>query len=209
MEPLNSLAARDVRCGDPPVHRPRPSCGGRPAGAGPGRRRVRARRARPALSRGHGGSVVRQSRLQRGAPGRGGAGADEPPAYLPPVRRQVARPGDRARGAAAGDGARADVEGPVHLLGLGGQRHRDQAGALLPPCARQAGQAQDHRARARLPWRDARLRQSHRPASRASRLRPAARGLSAYRMPAPLSLRSAGGVRGGVRDPLGGGAGAA
>ena len=82
MEPVNSLAARDVRSVDPPVHRSRPPCRGRPAGAGPGRSGLRARRARPALPRGHGGPVVRQSRLQRGAPGRGGARADEPlPTY--------------------------------------------------------------------------------------------------------------------------------
>ncbi len=56
---------------------------------------------------------------------------------------------------------------------------------------RQAREAQDHRARARLPRRDPRSGQRHRASPRPSGLRPAAPGLPARRLPALLPLRPA------------------
>ena len=70
--------------------------------------------------------------------------------------------GDRARRAAAGARAGADVQGAVRQLRLRGQRHRAQAGPLPSRRARQAREAQDHRARARLSRRDPGDRQPHR-----------------------------------------------
>ena len=136
------------------------------AGDRAGRGRLRLRPGRPALSRGHGGPVVHRARLQREAAGAG--------------RRSSSSSGCRPTTCSAASRTRPAIElaerllrmapvpmARVHVrrLRLRGQRHRAQAGPLLPPRARPAREAQDHRPRARLSRRDAGLRQPDRAAA--------------------------------------------
>ena len=63
-----------------------------------------------------------------------------------PVLRPQPRPGDRARREAEGDRAGPDLEGVLHQLRLGGERHPGQARLVHEQRARPAEEEEDHRA---------------------------------------------------------------
>ena len=104
----------------------------------------------------HGRPVVRQRRLRPRRAGRGGAPPDDGAALLQHLLPVLDAGRDRARRAARrarAAGVRARV---LHELGLGGQRHRGQARALLLEPDGPAAEEDDHRPRLRLPRRDPR-----------------------------------------------------
>ena len=167
----NSPHSRDIAYHLPSLHQRR---GPRGAGAAyhRGRRRhLRHRRQRQALYRGAGRPVVHVARLQRAQAGRGGGQADARNPLLPQLRPQDDAAGHRARRAADRDDAGADVEGVLHQLGLGGQRHPGQDDLVLQQRAGPARKEEDHLAAPGLPRRHRRRRQPHRPALRAERVR--------------------------------------
>ena len=118
---------------------------------------------------------------------------------LPPRPRQ----GHRPRREAGAIGAGADVQGLLHLVGLGSQRHRDQADLVLQQCTRPARQEEDHQPEQGLSRRHRRHGQPDRARGQPPGLRPADRAHPPRRMPPPLPLRAARRVRGGLRDPAG------
>ena len=162
---------------------------------------MRLRRGRQRVHRGAGRPVVHGARLRRAAPGRGGHRRDEQAPLLllllPPRPRQ----GHRPRREAGATGAGADVQGLLHLVGLGSQRHRDQADLVLQQRSRPTRQEEDHQPQQGLPRSHRRHRQPDRARRQPSGLRPADRPHPSHRLPPPLPLRRARRVRAGLRDP--------
>ncbi len=137
---------------------------------------------------------------QRGA-GRDRARADVAAVLHAPVRRAQPRAGHRAGREDQGHLARARLQGVLHQLGLGGQRHADQDRLVLQQRARPAQAQEDHRPPARLS-RHHRCGGQPLGARRVPcRFRSADRGRAAHRLPAPLEIRRSRRKRGGLRQP--------
>ena len=148
--------------------------------------------------------MERRGRLRRGAAGERRGGADAQVAVLPFVLAQIASRGDRAGRAAGAHGAGRDVESPFHVIGLGGQRFRDQDDLVLQQRARPSAEEEDHRSPARLSRRDHRLGQPDRPAGLPARLRPAVADDAPCLLSALLAFWRAGRKRRGFCEPAGG-----
>ena len=94
-----------------------------------------------------------------------------------------ARGEHRPRRKAHPDRSGADVEGAVPVLGLGGQRYRDQARLVLPGGNGAAAEEQDHRPPQRLSWQHHRRRQRLGQAGHARGLQSALADDAAHRVP--------------------------
>ncbi len=145
--------------------------------------------------------MVHRARLRQRGTRRNSRGADAQALVRASVHGQEPRSGDRIGGEAQGDRAGADLESFFLQFRIGGERHPDQACLVFQQCARPAAQEEDHQPRQGLSRRHRRRGLAHRPPRQSSRLRPAAAGLSARRLPAPLPLRQRRRERGGVREP--------
>ena len=165
MRPLSNFAARDVETPAASHHQPPGAPQPGSAGAGARRGRLRLRHRRQALHRGPRGPVVHGARLRQRRAGRGRARADAAPLLLAPVRRPQPRAGHRAGREDQGHVAGPDLQGVLHQLGLGGQRHADQDRLVLQQRDGAPEEEEDHLAPARLPRHHHRAR----PACRGSR----------------------------------------
>ena len=196
--PISPIATSKPCCTRPPI------CGAPHAGtpgAGARRGRARLRQQRQALHRRPGRAVVHRTRLRQRRADRGGARADVAAVVLASVRRAQPRAGHRAGREAKGHCAVPDLQGVLHLFGLGGQRHAGQARLVLQQRARPAEAQEDHRPHARLSRHDGRdASLSGLPVFHADFDLPMARR-AAHRLPALRQVRRAGRERGGLREP--------
>ncbi len=204
---LNTPAARRGPI-FPPSSGDQPACGaeGRPARHHARRGHLRLRRRGQPLSRGHGaacGAPRSASASERLAEAADPADARAALYHIFAANpeRSAIELAERLIAHRAG----ADVEGVLRELGLGGQRHRDQARLVYQQRHRPAAEEEDHLA-ASAPITASRSppRASPAFAYQSSRLRPADRPYPARRLPAPLSRRSARRERGGFRHASGG-----
>ena len=203
MRPISNFAARDVEALLHPTtnlltHR---SLG--PLVLERARRHLCLRHRRQALHRGFGGPVVHGARVRQRRAGRDRARADVAPVLLASVRRAQPRAGDRAGREDQGDVAGAGLQGVLHQLGLGGQRHADQDRLVLQQRARPAQAQEDHCPPARLSRHHGRHRQPVGAFRVPRRFRPADRGHPPHRLPALLEERARGRERGGLCRPAG------
>ena len=161
------------------------------------------RRFRPRLHRSGRGAVVRLAGLRLGAARQGRLRADAQARLLPPLSPPLERAGHRARREASRDRARAHGARRLPMLGLGGERHRDQARLVLLGRGRPAAADQDHRAPNGLSRQHLRRRQPVGQAGHACGFRPAVRAVQAHRIPALLPPPRAGRDRDGIFDAHG------
>src|SRR6516162_7453439 len=119
------------------------------------------------------------------------------------VHRQEPRSRHRACREAQRDRAGADLQGVLLRLGLGSERQPDQARLVSQQRARPAEEEKSGEPRKGLSRRHHRGRLADRTAGEPPRLRSTVAGLSAYGLPASLSVRGSRRERGGVRHALG------
>ena len=127
--------------------------------------------------------------------------------YYHIYRSVLERERHRARGQAARDGACADVEGLLPVLGLGSERHRGEGRLVLLARPRQAGEAQDHRPQDGLSRLDLRGGLDLRQARHAPGIGPSLRRVPPHRIPELLSQPASRRDRGRLLNPHGAGAG--
>ncbi len=186
---LYSELDRGPRCRQPRAHADQPSHppAGGPAGHCARRGLPRVRRYRARLHRSGGGAVVRLARFRLRAARQGRLRADAKARLLPPLSPPLDRAGHRAGGSASQD--RAGSDGPRHLpmLGVGGERHRNQARLVLLGCRRGAAAHQDHLAPDGVSRQYLRGREPVGEAGHARRIWLAVRAVQTHRIPALLS----------------------